>query len=64
MDSLKQMHLQQTLISLRNVVALNQRLKNIGYINKCIQSFEEKFKQYNPRKIRNPRYGLNITSLY
>ena len=64
MDSFKQIHLQQTLTSLGNVVALNRYVGNLGSMNKSLQSFEENFKRYNPRKKGNPRYGLSITSLH
>ena len=63
MDELKQLQLQQTLLSLGNLFILNkQRTIKPSIIRQQIQTFEQHFQPYNPRKKGYNRYGLSLTS--
>ena len=63
MDEFKQLQLQQTLLSLGNFFVLNkQRVIETSVILQQIQSFEQHFQPYNPRKKGYNRYGLSLTS--
>ena len=63
MDEFKQLQLQQLLLSLGKLVALNKQMFVVpSIINKQILSFEKHFKPYNPRKPGYNRYGLSMTS--
>ena len=63
MDTFKQIQLNQLLLSLGNLIALNkQRQVRVSVVKKHIFSFEQHFKPYNPRKSGHNRFGLSITS--
>ena len=62
MDTLKQVQLYQSLLSLGRVIPLQKPEGMEHHINEKILSFESHFKYYNPRKKGYNRYGLSITS--
>ena len=62
MDTLKQVQLHQTLLSLGEVAVL-KKYAEPEHVNGKIRDFESHFKIYNPRKPGHNRYGLSLTSL-
>jgi hypothetical protein len=60
-ETLKTELLYTFLGNLGNVYPLNIRFDSLDH--EILGTFPDKWKQYNPRKEHNPRYGLSLTSL-